>query len=66
MIDAAEHVGAGMVPTYPADRFFPPLLALDRMLSRGGPEPVEFRRIRVAGSDQYAVVGRFRGLPPRR
>lgn len=66
MIDAAEHTGAGMVPTYPADRFFPPLLALDRMLSRGGPEPVEFRRIRVAGSDHYAVVGRFRGLPPRR
>ncbi|MFT3662290.1 MAG: endonuclease/exonuclease/phosphatase family protein [Gordonia sp. (in: high G+C Gram-positive bacteria)] len=66
MLDAAEHTGAGMVRTYPADRFFPPLLALDRILARGGPEPIEFRRIAIPDSDHHAVLARFRGSPDRR
>lgn len=61
MIDAAEFTGAGMVPTYPSDRWFPALLGLDRVLSRGGPEPVALRRLPLPGADHYAVLARFGG-----
>jgi endonuclease/exonuclease/phosphatase (EEP) superfamily protein YafD len=33
--DAADQAGAGFTPTYPANRFFPPLLAIDHVLTRG-------------------------------
>ena len=66
MTDAAEGTGAGMVRTYPADKWFPPLLAIDRVLSRGGPEPVSFASFEVPGTDHYGVIARFRGLPTRR
>lgn len=59
--DAAEYVGAGVVPTFPADRLIPPVLAIDRILARGF-EPLSFERFDVPGSDHLGVVGNL-GLP---
>lgn len=56
LTDAAEHIGAGMVPTYPANRPFPALLAIDRILTGGGAEPVSFERVKLPGSDHHGVV----------
>lgn len=56
LVDAAEYVGAGVVPTFPADRIIPPLLAIDRILARGL-VPVSFERFDVPGSDHLGVVG---------
>ncbi len=56
LTDAAEHTGAGIVPTYPADRAFPAVLAIDRILTGGGAEPVSFQRVELAGSDHHGVV----------
>ncbi|MBT0565326.1 endonuclease/exonuclease/phosphatase family protein [Williamsia sp. CHRR-6] len=33
--DAAEQSGAGWVPTYPADRWYPPLIGIDHIVARG-------------------------------
>jgi endonuclease/exonuclease/phosphatase (EEP) superfamily protein YafD len=57
--DAAEFTGAGIVATYPADRGFPAVLAIDRILTRGG-TPLSFARIDIPGSDHYGVVGDIR------
>ena len=56
LVDAAEYVGAGVVPTFPAGRIVPPLLAIDRILARG-PVPVSFERFELPGSDHLGVVG---------
>ncbi|MFC0315429.1 endonuclease/exonuclease/phosphatase family protein [Gordonia phosphorivorans] len=66
MTDAAEETGAGMVRTYPTDQWFPALLAIDHVLSRGGPQPVSFERFELPGTDHYGVLARFRGVPTRR
>lgn len=53
--DAAEQSGAGVLRTYPADRWWPPLLAIDHILVAGasatGAEAVE-----LPGSDHRGVV----------
>ena len=56
LVDAAEHLGSGIVATYPADRRYPPLLALDRVLTRNGPVPTSLRRIDIPGSDHHGVI----------
>ncbi|MGU3499006.1 endonuclease/exonuclease/phosphatase family protein [Mycobacterium sp. C31M] len=56
LIDAAEHVGAGVVPTFPAGRLVPPVLAIDRILARGF-EPLSFDRFDLPGSDHLGVIG---------
>lgn len=56
LVDAAEFVGAGVVPTYPAGGLVPPLLAIDRILARG-PVPTSFARFELPGSDHLGVVG---------
>ncbi|WFR74740.1 endonuclease/exonuclease/phosphatase family protein [Prescottella defluvii] len=33
--DAADQVGAGLLPTMPADRGIPPLIGIDRMITKG-------------------------------
>ncbi|MFW0785533.1 endonuclease/exonuclease/phosphatase family protein [Gordonia sp. CPCC 206044] len=60
LVDAAEHLGAGIVATYPAGRRHPPLLALDRILTRGGPTPTSFRRVDLSGSDHHGVIATVR------
>lgn len=59
LIDAAAYLGSGIVPTYPQGRIFPPVLALDRILTRGG-TPQSFERIDLPGSDHYGVIGEVR------
>lgn len=56
LADAAEFLGAGIVPTYPADQWYPAVLAIDRILTRGT-TAVSFDRIEVPGSDHYGVIG---------
>ncbi|MFW0796626.1 endonuclease/exonuclease/phosphatase family protein [Gordonia sp. CPCC 205515] len=56
LTDAAEHLGSGIVATYPANRPYPSLLALDRILTRGGPVPTSFERVDLPGSDHHGVV----------
>ncbi len=59
LVDAAEHLGAGIVPTYPANRWYPPFLALDRVLARGC-VPTSFRRVDLPGSDHDGVIATIR------
>jgi endonuclease/exonuclease/phosphatase (EEP) superfamily protein YafD len=55
--DAAEQVGAGFLPTYPAGRRRIPLvITIDHVLSGGGIVAVEVRRIDVAGTDHAGLV----------
>ncbi|WP_240761048.1 endonuclease/exonuclease/phosphatase family protein [Mycolicibacterium sp. CR10] len=56
LIDAADFLGSGIVATYPADRWYPAVLAIDRILTRGG-TPVAFRRVALPGSDHHGVLG---------
>lgn len=60
LVDAAEHVGAGWTPTYPANSAVPPLLAIDHILTRGGPTPTSFRTVTLSGSDHRAVIATVR------
>jgi len=60
LTDAADHLGAGIVATYPANRAFPPMLALDRVLTRGGPVPTGFEAVDLPGSDHRGVVATVR------
>lgn len=57
--DAAEFVGAGIVATYPANRRYPAVLAIDRILTRGG-TPMSFSRTEIPGSDHYGVISELR------
>lgn len=56
LLDAAEYVGAGVVPTFPAGRLLPPILAIDRILTRGL-VPTSFGRFELPGSDHLGVAG---------
>ena len=55
LLDAAEYLGSGIVATYPADRGFPAVLAIDRILTRGG-MPTSFERVDLPGSDHHGVL----------
>ncbi|AZG45717.1 endonuclease/exonuclease/phosphatase family protein [Gordonia insulae] len=59
LLDAAEHLGAGIVATYPANRVYPPFLALDRVLARGS-TPTSLTRVDLPGSDHFGVVATVR------
>lgn len=56
LIDAADFLGSGIVATYPAGSRYPAVLAIDRILTRGG-TPVAFRRVALPGSDHHGVLG---------
>ncbi len=55
LLDAAEYVGAGVVPTFPAGGLIPPVLAIDRILTRGL-VPLTFHRLALPGSDHMGVL----------
>lgn len=59
LIDSAEQLGAGVVATYPAGRRYPALLAIDKILTRGG-VPVAMDRVDIPGSDHHGVIGDIR------
>lgn len=52
--DAAEQSGAGFLPTYPADRPFPPLLTLDHVVSHNAVAR-SVSSVRLPGSDHRAL-----------
>jgi len=54
--DAADQAGAGYTRTYPANRSFPPLIAIDHVLARGGPVATDVRTIPVKRSDHRALL----------
>ena len=54
--DAADQAGAGYTRTYPANRSFPPLIAIDHVLTRGGPVATDVRTISVKRSDHRALL----------
>jgi endonuclease/exonuclease/phosphatase (EEP) superfamily protein YafD len=53
--DAAEQSGAGIAPTFPADRRLPPFLAIDHILTRSC-TATSLRTIMLPGSDHRALV----------
>lgn len=53
--DAAEQSGAGILPTFPADRRLPPFLAVDHILTRSC-TATSLRTIALPGSDHRALV----------
>jgi endonuclease/exonuclease/phosphatase (EEP) superfamily protein YafD len=53
--DGVAQAGAGILPTYPADRFFPPVLAIDHVLTRNAVAHVA-RSVEISGSDHRALV----------
>ena len=55
LTDAADEAGAGWLRTYPANRAFPPLIAIDHVLVRGA-SASEVHTVTVAGSDHRALV----------
>lgn len=59
--DAVEHCGAGYLPTYPTDRFFPPVIAIDHVLSRGAPARNAVT-LDLPGSDHRALLVHLRAM----
>jgi endonuclease/exonuclease/phosphatase (EEP) superfamily protein YafD len=56
MRSAADLVGAGWVPTYPADRWFPPLLPIDHVLVNDRLTATSLRTVRMPGSDHLGLL----------
>ena len=54
-VDAGERVGAGLTPTYPTDRSFPPLLTLDHVLCREA-GATSLRTVALPGSDHRGLL----------
>ncbi|MDQ1724638.1 MAG: hypothetical protein QOG52_1666 [Frankiaceae bacterium] len=53
--DAATSTGAGWLRTFPADRAFPPLIAIDHVLTRGAGAS-EVHTVTVHGTDHRGIV----------
>ncbi|MFD1811376.1 endonuclease/exonuclease/phosphatase family protein [Rhodococcus gannanensis] len=52
--DAGEQAGAGLVATYPADRWYPPVIAIDRIVLKDAVVG-EYERVELPGSDHYGI-----------
>ncbi|SEQ10878.1 endonuclease/exonuclease/phosphatase family protein [Microlunatus flavus] len=61
MRSATELVGAGWLPTYPADRAFPPLLPIDHVLVDDQLTATSLRTVRVPGSDHLGLLATIAG-----
>jgi endonuclease/exonuclease/phosphatase (EEP) superfamily protein YafD len=53
--DAVEQTGAGFVPTFPANSWLPPVLAIDHVLTRGC-RAATVRATTIAGSDHRGLL----------
>ncbi|GAA5058249.1 endonuclease/exonuclease/phosphatase family protein [Nocardia callitridis] len=56
---AAEQIGAGMVPTYPSDRRWGPLIGIDHVLL-ADVTAEDVRTLSIPGSDHRALLARVR------
>ena len=59
---AADLVGAGWVPTFPANRAYPPLFPIDHVLVNQRLTATEIHTVRVADTDHLGLVATI-GLP---
>jgi endonuclease/exonuclease/phosphatase (EEP) superfamily protein YafD len=55
-IDGAARAGGGYLATYPSDRGYPPLIAIDHVLTRGGPVTTKIKSLTISGTDHRAVL----------
>lgn len=53
--DAVEQTGAGFAPTFPSNKWFPPLLVIDHVLTRNAAAS-SIRTVTVPGSDHRALL----------
>jgi len=53
--DTAQEVGAGYLPTYPADEWYPPMLAIDHVLT-ANIAPVSVSSVKLPGSDHRGLI----------
>ena len=53
--NAGEQSGAGLTPTYPANRSVPPLIGIDHILTYNGTAS-DFETVRIPGSDHLGVI----------
>jgi endonuclease/exonuclease/phosphatase (EEP) superfamily protein YafD len=57
--DAVEQTGAGFAPTFPSNRWYPPVITIDHILTRNASaSPVG--TIEVPGSDHRALLATVR------
>jgi endonuclease/exonuclease/phosphatase (EEP) superfamily protein YafD len=56
--DAARQAGAGYLATYPADRWYGPLIAIDHVLTRGA-AAASLRAVGLQGSDHRGLLARI-------
>lgn len=54
-LDAARQAGAGYTPTWPADRWFPPLITIDHVLTHGAVAR-SADTVEIPGSDHRALI----------
>lgn len=54
--NAADVAGAGWLPTFPADRWYPPLLEIDHVLVSPGIAVSALETLRVAGHAHLGLV----------
>lgn len=57
LTDAAE--GQGWQPTYPADEWFPPLIAIDHVLVSAQVQATGLSTVRVTGTDHLGLLARL-------
>ena len=57
--DAADQVGAGLLPTMPAGRILPAFTGIDRVVTKGA-VATRVERIDIAGSDHHGVIAEVR------
>lgn len=60
LVNAAEAAGAGWVPTYRADRWYPPLLQIDHVLVSPQIEAVRVEAVEVGRSAHRALIAWLR------
>lgn len=53
--DAADQVGAGLVPTMPANRILPAFTGIDRVVTKGA-VVTSLERVDITGSDHHGLV----------
>ena len=61
MRSATDLVGAGWVPTYPADRSFPPLFPIDHVLVNDQLTVTALRTVHLPGTDHLGLVATVAG-----
>ncbi|GAB2472549.1 endonuclease/exonuclease/phosphatase family protein [Jatrophihabitans fulvus] len=54
--DAGEQAGAGLLRTFPSDRWFPPVMGIDHVLTRGGAVGTSAETVEIKDTDHRAVL----------